>query len=128
MRKIFTLSVVALLLALAAFAKVANLDGVIEALKKGNAAELIKYADDNVEIGLPNKSGTFTKAETAVLLKDFFANNNVKLFEVKHKGNNEGRLFCIGVLHTNTGSYRTQVFMNNKDGQQVIKLLSFQAQ
>lgn len=115
-------------LLLTAFASVTNLDGVIEAMKKGNAAELSRYVDETVEIGMPDKTGTYNKAQATALFRDFFAAHSVKLFEVKHKGNNEGKQFCVGVLHTQNGSFRTQVFMHTKGSEQVLKLISFQAQ
>ena len=115
-------------LLLSAFATVNNLDGVIEALKKGSATELARYVDDSVEIGLPDKTGTYNKEQATALLRNFFANHSVRLFDVKHKGDNEGKQFCVGVLHTQSGSFRTQVFMHTKGDRQVIKLISFQAQ
>ena len=127
MPKIFTLIIVAFVL-LTAFTKVRNLDGVIEALKTGNATALAGYVDDSVEIGMPDKTGTYNKAQATALFKDFFASKEVRLFEVKHQGDNEGKQFCVGVLHTKSGSFRTQVFMHTRDGRQAIKLISFQEQ
>ena len=127
MPKVLMFCVTAWLL-LSAFATVKNLDGVIEALKKGSATELARYVDDTVEIGLPDKTGTYNKDQATSVLRDFFAANSVRLFEVKHKGDNEGKQFCVGVLHTQSGSYRTQLFMHTKGGRQVIRLISFHAQ
>lgn len=127
MPRIFILLALAFLL-LTAFTKGANLDGVIEALRTGNATALAGYVDDSVEIGMPDKTGTYNKAQATALFRDFFASKEVKLFEVKHKGDNEGKQFCVGVLHTKAGSFRTQVFMHTRNGRQAIKLISFQGQ
>ncbi len=127
MNKMLTLTCAALLLVLSAFRPIKGLDEVIGALNSGNAAELARYVDDNVEIGLPDKTGTYSKAQAVMIFRDFFATNGVRSFEVKHKGDNNGKQFCIGVLHTRSGNYRTQIFMNNKNGRQLIKLISFQA-
>ena len=126
MQKIFTLLCMASLLVLSSFKPIKGLDEVISALNGGNASELTRFVDENVEIGLPGKTGTYSKAQSIMIFRDFFANNGVKSFEIKHKGDNNGRLFCVGLLHTKTGSFRTQIFMNNKNGRQVIKLISFQ--
>ena len=73
------------------------------------------------------KSATYSKTQALVILQDFFANNTIRNFEVKHKGDNSGNLFCIGTLITKSGNYRTTVFMKAKGGRQLIKEISFQS-
>ena len=104
-----------------------GIDDVINALRTGNATELSKYIDDNIEMSLPDKTDTYSKAQALVILQDFFANNGVKTFEVKHTGDNGGSQFCIGILQTKSGSYRTTVLMKNKEGKQVLKEIRFQS-
>ena len=104
-----------------------NLDEVIGALKDGKATELGKYMDDNVEISLPDKSNNYSKAQAILVLKDFFDNNEVKSFEVKHKGDQNGGQYCVGTLQTKSGNYRTTVFMKTKTGKDYIKAIRFQS-
>jgi hypothetical protein len=104
-----------------------NLDEVIDALKVGKANELGKYMDDNVEITLPDKSNNYSKAQAILVLKDFFDNNEVKSFEVKHKGDQNGGQYCVGTLQTKSGNYRTTVFMKTKSGKDYIKAIRFQS-
>lgn len=104
-----------------------NLDEVIVALKDGKASELGKYMDDNVEISLPDKSNNYSKAQAVLVLKDFFDNNEVKSFEVKHKGDQNGGQYCVGTLQTKSGNYRTTVFMKTKTGKDYIKAIRFQS-
>ncbi len=125
MQKIFTLTCATLLLFLASFKPIAGLDDVISALRSGNATELAKYVDDNIEITLPDKSDNYSRAQALMILQDFFANNGVRTFEVKHKGDNGGNQFCIGTLHTKAGSYRTIIFMKSKNGKQLVKQMKF---
>jgi hypothetical protein len=127
MQKIFTITCAALFFVMSSFKPVSGLDEVINALRSGNATELSKYVDDNIEIELPNKSNTYSKAQALMVLQDFFSNNGVKGFEIKHKGDNGGSQFCIGTLQTRSGSYRTTVFMRTKNGKQVVKQIKFQA-
>jgi hypothetical protein len=96
MQKIFTLIGAALIFVMSSFKPVSGLDEVIGALRSGNATELSKYVDDNIEISLPDKSNTYSKAQAILVLQDFFNNNGVKGFELKHKGDNGGSQFCIG--------------------------------
>jgi hypothetical protein len=104
-----------------------NLDEVIGALKDGKASDLGKYMDDNVEISLPDKSNNYSKAQAILVLKDFFDNNEVKSFEVKHKGDQNGGQYCVGTLQTKSGNYRTTVFMKTKTGKDYIKAIRFQS-
>ena len=104
-----------------------NLDEVIGALKDGKANELGKYMDDNVEITLPDKSNNYSKAQAILVLKDFFENNEVKSFEVKHKGDQNGGQYCVGTLQTKSGNYRTTVFMKTKTGKDFVKAIRFQS-
>lgn len=112
---------------LSAFKPVSGLDDVIAALRSGNATELARYIDDNVEISLPAKSDMYSRSQAVMILQDFFSSNSVKSFELKHKGDNGGSQFCIGVLHTKAGAYRTTVFMVSKNGRQLVREIRFQS-
>jgi len=104
-----------------------NLDEVIGAIKGGNANGMGKYMDENVEITLPDKSNNYSKAQAVLVLKDFFDNNVVKTFDVKHKGDQNGGHFCVGTLQTKSGNYRTTIFMKTITGKDYVKTLRFQA-
>ena len=127
MRKVIFLSTVVIAFLLTAFKPIAGLDDVINALKSGNAQELSKYIDDNIEISLPDKSDNYSRVQAVMVLKDFFNNNGVNGFDVQFKGENGGGQYCIGNLKTKSGVYRTTVFMKTKEGKQVIKEIRFKS-
>ncbi len=104
-----------------------SIDEVISAIRSGNSGELSKYFDDNVELTLPDKSDSYSKAQAQLIVRDFFNNNGVKGFDLKHKGDSPGGHFCIGTLQTNAGNFRTNVFMKVKGGKEVIKEIRFQS-
>ena len=104
-----------------------SIDEVIGALRTGNSTELSKYFDDNVELTVPDKSDNYSKAQAQLIVKDFFSNNGVKGFDLKHKGDSPGGHFCIGTLQTKTGNFRTNVFMKSKNGKEVVKEIRFQS-
>jgi hypothetical protein len=112
---------------LSSFAQTSNIDEVIGALRSGNTSDLSKYFDDNLELTLPDKSDSYSKAQATLILKDFFSNNGVKGFDVKHKGDQGGGQFCIGTLQTQSGNFRTTVFMKVKSSKEVVKEIRFQA-
>ncbi len=127
MQKIFTLLGAAIVLMSSSFKPVSGIEDVISALKAGNATEVAKYIDENVELSLPDKSDNYSKAQAVMILKDFFSSNPVTGFETKHKGDNSGNQFCIGTLHTRSGDYRTTIFMKTKNARQSIKEIRFQS-
>ncbi|MBP7558425.1 MAG: DUF4783 domain-containing protein [Chitinophagaceae bacterium] len=103
------------------------IDNVISALRAGNATELSKYFDDNVELTLPVKSDSYSKAQAQVIVKDFFATNGVKGFDLKHKGDSPGGHYCIGTLQTKSGSFRAHVFLKARGSKEVVKEIRFQS-
>lgn len=126
MKALFTSLLVSTLVVLSSFVQKDDIDGVIGALRSGNADELSKYFDDNVELTLPDKSDSYSKAQAVLILKDFFNNNGVKNFDVKHKGDNGTGQFCIGTLQTKSGNFRTTVFMKMKGDKELVKQIRFQ--
>ena len=128
MQKILLFSSIAFLILASAFKPSNGLDDVIGALRKGNAQELSRYVDDNIQISLPDKSDSYSRAQAAMVLKDFFTNNSVTGFEVQFKGENGGSQFCVGKLQTKSGIYRTTVFMKTKEGKQLVKEIRFQSE
>ena len=127
MKAIVTTFLMSSLLVLSSFAQSGNIDGVIGALRSGNASGLANYFDDNVELSLPVKSDSYSKAQAQVILKDFFATNGVKNFELKHKGDSPGGNYCIGTLQTKSGNFRAHVFMKTKGKKDVLKEIRFQS-
>ena len=127
MKVLFTSFLFGLLVSLSSSAQSGNIDGVIGALRTGNASGLARYFDDNVELSLPVKSDSYSKAQAQVILKDFFANNGVKTFELKHKGESPGGNYCIGTLQTKSGNFRAHVFMKTKGNKEVLKEIRFQS-
>jgi hypothetical protein len=98
-----------------------GIDDVISAMKSGNASGVTKYFDNYVDITMPDKKSNYSKSQGEIILKDFFSNNGVRSFEVKHKGNNDSGDYCIGTLQTKNGSYRATVYMRMKGNKQVIQ-------
>lgn len=127
MKQIFTTFLLSAVLLLSSFKAQQGIDEVVGALKSGNATELSRYFDDTVELTLPEKSDSYSKAQAQVIIKDFFSNNGVKGFELKHKGTSPGGNFAIGTLQTSSGNFRTNIFMRVKNGKDVVKEIRFQS-
>lgn len=129
MKRLFIplLAVTTLLLTSFTLQTQSSIDDVIASIRSGNSGELAKFFDDSVELTLPDKSDSYSKAQAQLIVKDFFGNNGVKGFDLKHKGDSPGGHFCIGTLQTNAGNFRTNVFMKTKGGKEVVKEIRFQS-
>jgi hypothetical protein len=100
---------------------------VVQALKNGNASQMAKHFDNTIEISMPGKSNSYSKSQGEMILKDFFTNNVVKSFEVIHKGENAGSQYCIGNLVTKAATYRTTIYMKQKNDKQVLQEIRFES-
>lgn len=127
MKRIFSTLLLGSVLMLSSFTDQSGIDEVIGALRSGSSNQLSAYFDENVELTLPDKSDSYSRAQAQLIVKDFFGNNGVKGFELKHKGDSPGGHFCIGTLQTNAGNFRTNVFMKTKNGKEVVKEIRFQS-
>jgi hypothetical protein len=106
-----------------------TLDDITGAIRLGNAGELSRYLDSRVDISLPEKSDTYSKIQAEMIIRDFFATNGVQNFLIKHRASNGGGSeFCVGVLQTRNGDYRTTLFIKQKGDRQLLQELRFQAQ
>ncbi|HTE08530.1 MAG TPA: DUF4783 domain-containing protein [Flavitalea sp.] len=128
MKRLMGTALASAALFLVSFTPSYSIEQVLDALRAGNASQLAKYFDSRVDISLPNKSDNFSKNQAEMILKDFFASNEVRSFQVKHKGENNGSQFCIGLLQTKNGNFRTKLYMKQKGSEQVVQEIAFQAE
>ncbi len=121
------LSVTMLFSSFTAPASDVEMDSVVIALKSGNANLLSRFFDSRVDISLPDKSDNYSRSQAEMVMKDFFVSNGVVSFELKHRGENNGGKYCIGVLMTKNGGYRTTLFMKQKGDKQFLQEMHFQS-
>ncbi|HEV9037703.1 MAG TPA: DUF4783 domain-containing protein [Puia sp.] len=129
MKRILGLAVLLLSLVLVSFRPLYTIDDITYAIRAGNVGELSRYLDSRVDISLPDKSDTYSKIQAEIIIRDFFSTNGVQNFTIKHKGNNGGGSeFCVGVLQTRNGDYRTTLFVKQKGDKQFLQEIRFQQQ
>ncbi len=124
MRKIFT--IIAAFFALSSFTTPTGITEVVNAIKSGNAASVSKYFDNTVDITINGKSTNYSKAQGEVVLRDFFTNNTVRSFSVLHQGESGGAEFCIGMLVSSNGTYRTTLNLKKKGDKQTLQEIKFE--
>jgi hypothetical protein len=119
MKKYITLLIITF--ALVSFSILQGLDEVVASFKTGNAAQVARYFDNTVDISLPEKSSSYNKSQAEAVLREFFAGNAVKSFNLIHKGNKAGSEYFIGSLVTKGKTYRTTIFMKQKGDKQYLQ-------
>jgi len=127
MKKIIVL--VTLLFTVSAYAVIfpGVAENIAAAIKLGNSKELAKYFAPNVELVIGSKSGSYSKAQAEMMLKDFFAKNPVKDYKVMHQGSSQDNsLYTIGDLTTATKFYRTYYLLRKSGDSYTIHQLRFE--
>lgn len=129
MKRILGLAVLLVSLVLVSFRPLYTIDDITFAIRAGNVGELSRYLDSRVDISLPDKSDTYSKIQAEIIIRDFFSTNGVQNFTIKHKANNGGGSeFCVGVLQTRNGDFRTTLFVKQKGDRQLLQEIRFQQQ
>jgi hypothetical protein len=103
-----------------------TIDDIAVAMRSGNAGQLSRYLDTRVDISLPEKSDTYSKSQAEMIIRDFFSTNGVQNFLIKRKRESGASEYCIGVLQTRNGDYRTTLFIKQKGDRQLLQELRFQ--
>lgn len=90
-------------------------DDIAIAIRSGNAKELSKHFNTNIDLNIPGNEGVYSKAQSELILKDFFTKYPIKSFSILHKGaSKDGARYAIGNLVTQKGTFRTYFYMKKK--------------
>lgn len=105
----------------------ADLGAITDAMKNGNATELGRHLDAQVEVSILGKDDVYAKSQAVSVLKNFFGKHPASSFTTVHKGtssNNDSR-YCIGNLIAGGQTFRVYIYMKNAGGKEVIQELRF---
>lgn len=87
-------------------------DDVANALKQGNASELVKHFAEKVSIKVLNQEDLLSKSQAQALIEDFFSKHKVKTYQTSHTSIVNGdQQFITGALDTSTGKYRISILV-----------------
>lgn len=85
---------------------------VINALKQGKSAELVKFFDEKVSIKLINQEDVLSKAQAEANLKFFFEKHPVKSISSTHVSSiNNNAQYITATLETSNGKFRVSVLL-----------------
>jgi hypothetical protein len=95
------------------------LDLVIKAIEQGDADKISGNFDKLVDITINKDQSTYSKSQGKVVLHNFFSDNPVKAFSIKHKGSpaDNSSVYLIGDLQTKDNKeYRVYLYFKDKSG------------
>lgn len=101
-------------------------DDIIKAFQSGNATNIAKFFDTNIDLQILSKDSTYSKSQAEQLLKSFFSNNSVSSFKVLHKVNsaNDSSESIVGQMMSGGKSYRVHILIGKSGASKVIQELS----
>lgn len=88
-----------------------------QAITNANHRSIARYFGSSVELKLPGNEGLFSKAQSELLLRDFFLKNPPRNFISRHEGTaTDGSRYSIGKLETQNGStFRTYLYLKKQN-------------
>ena len=126
MRNLFFTTIV-FFLSSTVFAQTPNAEAITQAFKTGNAKELSKHFDSNVELKVFNKEDVYSKVQAELIIKDFFTKNPPKDYVALHNGTSKsGAQYIIGQLTTSGHTYRINYFLKKSGSSYLIQELRFE--
>lgn len=82
-------------------------EDIAVAIRSGNAKEISKYFGDNIDLKILDKEEVYSKAQSELIIKDFFTKHPVKSFTLVHKSASKSDAqYAIGLLETSNGKFR----------------------
>jgi len=87
-------------------------DDINNALKQGNASEIVKNFADRVSIKVLNQEDLLSKSQAQALIEDFFSKHKVKSYQTSHTSIVNGdQQFITGSLDTMNGKFRISILV-----------------
>ena len=110
------LYVMGLAVVMCSFTVNADSDGIIDALKKADAAQLSEYFNNVIDLKLPAKDEikNVGKNQATITIKNFYSENAVNGFELTSKREMGGTMYITGKLKSSKSDYNITLLMKNK--------------
>lgn len=97
-----------------------------DAIKTGNAKEVIKFFNTSVDMNLDGEASTYSKAQAEFVLRDFFKKFPASDFRIRHTGSSKGGLqFAIGEYVSNADNFDVLIRVKEVAGAYLIHEINF---
>ena len=101
--------------------------GIVTALKEGNAAALSQYFNPNLELVMPAaQDDIYSKQQAELIVRDFFTKYVPLNFTILHQGGPAESPYAIGTLGTKGGNFRVTIYIKLRDSKPFIHQLRFE--
>jgi hypothetical protein len=90
-------------------------DDIIVGLRTGNAQDLAKYFNQNVELVVLDNENVYSKAQAEQVLVDFFKKNPPQKFVIIHQGGKDDSSYVIGSLQVPNNKFRVYFLIKTKN-------------
>ena len=84
---------------------------IVQSLKKGDVNAFSRFFGEEITLIIGKESSELNKEEAKSKLNDFFIQNKVVDFELKHQGDRNNSAYIIGTLITSNGEFRLNCFL-----------------
>lgn len=87
----------------------ADITGIVNAFKGGNASSLTSGMDAEVDVAIPGVTRKCNGAEAVSVLNSFFSSNKPAEFSVVHHADKKENGFFVGKLATDGNTFRVNI-------------------
>lgn len=96
------------------------------ALSTADANQLCSFSMSKLSLKTPEYEGSYSKAQSEIILKSFFNNNKPSSFNINQRGNIDNKTeFIIGTLITSGGKYKVYILVKEISEEKYIHQLKF---
>jgi hypothetical protein len=101
---------------LMSFSMGTDTDGIVSALKQGNAEQLSKYFDTLLDLKLPEKDElkNIGKNQASLTMNSFFDGVGVKGFDITSQNERNGTMYITGKLAAKDKQYNVTLMMKSR--------------
>jgi len=97
-----------------------------DALKTGNAKEVVKFFNTSVDMDIEGTVDTYSKAQAEFVLRDFFKKHPPTEFNIVHTGASKlGLQYAIGRYTSNGENYNVMIRVKEVDKVNLIHEINF---
>lgn len=94
-------------------------EAITTSFESGNIEKLSQYLDETVDLTVLKTEGIYSKAQSKVILKNFFSTNTPAKYTLQHQGGSEPAKYVIGTLQSKDKSYRVY-FLYKKSNDKIL--------
>lgn len=97
-------------------------DQIVQALKKSDTEQIIKYFDSFIDIKLPEKDEVknIGKNQAGIIFTSFYENNQINGFDLTSQREMSGTMYITGKLTNDSKGYNLTMLLKIKDGKSQI--------